>query len=92
MEFEQGRQASSCVEAWSSASLSSCEWGVRPPVELNLEPVAFSRGCNWGASAPLSCDSVLGVPFESGLISSGWGNRCLWDCGMIHEVSCRVSI
>ena len=24
----------------------------------------------------------------SGLISSGWGNRCLWGCGTTHEGFC----
>ena len=28
----------------------------------------------------------------SGLISSGWGNWCLWDCGTTHEGSYQVSI
>ena len=42
----------------------SCEWGVRPLVELDLEPVAFSGGCNRGVSVP-SCVSVLVVPFDS---------------------------
>ena len=92
VEFEQGRQDLSCVESWNSGSLSSCEWDVRPLVELHLEPVAFSGGCNQGVSAPWCCNSVLEVPFESGLILSGWGNRCLWDCGTTHEVSCRVSM
>ena len=53
-ELEQESQASSCVEAWNSAFLSSSSWGVRPLVELYLEPVAFSRGCNWSVSDP-SC-------------------------------------
>ena len=65
VEFEQGSQASSCVEAWNSACLSSCEWGVRPLVELDLESAAFYGGCTWGVSAPLCCDLILGVPFES---------------------------
>ena len=64
VEFEQGSQASSCVEAWNSACLSSCEWGVRPLVELDLEPAAFSGGCNRGVSALSCCDSILMVPFE----------------------------
>ena len=64
VEFEQGSQASSCVEAWNSACLSSCEWGVRPLVELDLEPAAFSGGCTWGVSAPLCCDLIVGVPLE----------------------------
>ena len=28
----------------------------------------------------------------SGLISSGWGNQCLWDCGTTHEGSRWVSM
>ena len=64
VEFEQGSQASSCVETWNSACLSSCEWGVRPLVELDLEPAAFSGGCNRGVSALSCCDSILMVPFE----------------------------
>ena len=92
MEFEQGRQALSCVEACNSGSVSSCEWGVSPLVELHLELVAFYGECNLGVSAPWCYNSIVGVPFKSGLISSGWGNRCLWDCGTTHEVSCRVSM
>ena len=65
VEFEQGSQASSCVETWNSACLSSCEWGVRPLLELDLESAAFYGGCTWGVSAPLCCDLILGVPFES---------------------------
>ena len=65
VDVEQGRQSWSCVEAWNSACLSSCEWGVRPLVELDLESVALSRGCNHCVSAPSCCDSILGVPFES---------------------------
>ena len=65
MEFEQGRQASSCVEAWNSGSVSSCEWGVSPLVELHLELVAFSGECNLGVSAPWCYNSIVGVPFKS---------------------------
>ena len=36
VEFELGRQASSCVEAWNSACLLSLEWGVKPLVVLIL--------------------------------------------------------
>ena len=46
LEFEQGRQALSCVLAWHSACLLSCEWDVRPLVELDLEPASFFGGCN----------------------------------------------
>ena len=65
VQSEQGRQALSCVEAWNSACLSSCEWGVRPLVELYLEPVASSGECNQSVSAPSCCDLIPGVPFES---------------------------
>ena len=34
MGFQQGSQASSCVETWKSALLSRCKTGVRLPVEL----------------------------------------------------------
>ena len=40
-ELEQESQASSCVEEWNSACLSSCSWGDRPLVELYLEPASF---------------------------------------------------
>ena len=42
VELEQESQASSCVEEWNSACLSSCSRGDRPLVELYLEPVAVS--------------------------------------------------
>ena len=45
------------VEAQNSTCLSSCSWGVRPLVELHLEPAAFSRGCNQGVSAPCVVNS-----------------------------------
>ena len=45
-ELKQGSQASSSVEARNSTCLSSCSWGVRPLVDLYLEPATFSGGCN----------------------------------------------
>ena len=65
VEYEQERQALSCVEAWNLACLLSCKWGVRPLVELDLEPVAFFGGCNRGVSALSCCESILVVPFKS---------------------------
>ena len=47
------------------ACLSSCEWGVRPLVELDLEPAAFSGGCTRGVSATSYWVSILRVTFES---------------------------
>ena len=64
-DLEQGAQASSFVEAWNSNCLFSCSWGIRPLVELYLEPAAFSGGCNRGVSGPSCSDLILGVPFES---------------------------
>ena len=64
VDFEQGRQALACVEAWNSACLSSCEFGDRTLVELCLEPVAFSGGYNWGDSGPSCCDLMLRVTCE----------------------------
>ena len=40
-EFEQESQASSCVEEWNSACLSSCSRGDRPLVELCVEPAGL---------------------------------------------------
>ena len=64
VELEQGSQVLSCVEAWNSACLSSCSWGVRQLVKLYLEPAAFSGGCNWGVSAHSCCDFIRGITFE----------------------------
>ena len=63
-DLEQGSQASSCVEARNSSCLLSCSWCVRPLVELCLEPVAFSGGCNQDISAPSCCDFILRVTFK----------------------------
>ena len=41
-ELEQESQASSCVEEWNSACLSSCSQVDRTLVELYLEPAGFS--------------------------------------------------
>ena len=41
-ELEQESQASSCVEEWNSACLSSCLQADRTLVEFYLEPVAFT--------------------------------------------------
>ena len=42
-EFGQESQASSCVEEWNSACLTSCSWSDRPLDELYMEPAVFSR-------------------------------------------------
>ena len=43
-ELEQESQASSCVEEWNSACLSSCSRGDRLLVELYLESAVFFGG------------------------------------------------
>ena len=63
-ELEQESQASSCVEEWNSACLSSCSLVDRTLVEVYLEPVGFSGQCNWGVSAPSCCDFILRVTLE----------------------------
>ena len=63
-ELEQESQASSCVEEWNSACLLSCSQRDRTLVELYMEPVAFSRLCNWGVSPPSCCDLIHKVTFE----------------------------
>ena len=64
VELEQGSQAWSFVEARNPTCLSSGSWGVRPLVELYLEPAAFSGGCIQGVIAPSCCDFIVGVTFE----------------------------
>ena len=96
-ELEQESQASSCVEEWNSACLLSCSQRDRTLVDLYMEPVAFSRLCNWGVSAPSCCDFILRVTFEEVprhrvLILSEQGNWCLLECVMTHEASSRVSL
>ena len=51
-DLGQDSQASSCVEEWNSACLSSCTWDDRSRVELCVEPVGFSGQC-MGVSVPL---------------------------------------
>ena len=64
VDLEQESQASSFIDAWNSACLSSCSWSVKPLVELYLEPAALFGGCNQGVSAPWCCDFILKVTFE----------------------------
>ena len=44
IKVQQGSQASRGVEAWNSTFLSSCQRGIRPPVESGWGIGAFSRG------------------------------------------------
>ena len=52
--FETVSQVLTCVEAWNSAFLSSCQRGFRPPADLNLGPGAL-YGLATGASELPSC-------------------------------------
>ena len=93
-EFEQGSQASSCVEVRNSVCLSSCS-SVRPLVKLYLEPVALFVGCNC-VSVTLHVDFIHRVEFEevSGhrvLIKRGPGNRGPSECGTTHEATSGMS-
>ena len=62
-EFEQESQASSCVEEWNSACLSSCSRGDRSLLELCVVPAGFC-GRYPGVSVPLRV-----VPSSKGLSS-----------------------
>ena len=61
-ELGQESQASSCVEEWNSACLSSCSRSDRPLVELCVEPAVLSGRC-MGVSVPLRfLPSYTGLP------------------------------
>ena len=51
-EYGQESHASSSVDEWISACLSSCSRSDRPLVELSVEPAGFSGRCT-GVSVPL---------------------------------------
>ena len=65
MEFQQGSQASSCVETWNSASLSMCKRGVRLPVEWTQGAGAFSRGSMGLSPLPSCFEFIFWVPVKS---------------------------
>ena len=65
IDFQQGIQVSSCVEALNSAFLSSCKKAVRYPVELSWGTWAFSRDAIRESDLSSHCEGILGVPFES---------------------------
>ena len=64
IEFVQGSQASSSVEAWISAFHSNCERDVRPPVEFRWGIWAFSRGSARESGLPSCCEEILTVPLK----------------------------
>ena len=85
-ELGQDSLASSCVEEWNSACLSSCSWGDRPLVELYVEPAGFSGRCT-GVSLPLRV-----VPLSTGLPSKryrgiGFFSRVDQEIGFCQHVA-----
>ena len=75
-------------EEGNSAGLSSCSGGLRPLVELCVEPAGVSGQCT-GMSVPLrSVPSPTGLPSRGVrhrvLLKSGPGNRGRSACGTTH--------
>ena len=58
--FQTRSQVSTCVEAWNSASLSSCQRGFRPSGELNLGPGAPFELATGVSELPSCCEMILG--------------------------------
>ena len=84
-EYGQESHASSSVEEWISACLSSCSRSDRPLVELCVEPVGFSGRCT-GVSVPLRV-----VPSSKGLPSKrcpgiGFFSRAYQKIGVFQHV------
>ena len=85
-ELEQESQASSCVEEWNSACLSSCSQVDRPLAELYLEPAGFPGQCT-GVSVSLRV-----VTSSTGLQSKkcpgiGFLSRADWEIGVFRNVA-----
>ena len=82
----QDSQASSCVEEWNSACLSSCTWDDRSRVELCVEPVGFSGQC-MGVSVPLGVvHSSTGLP-SKGCPGIGVLSRADWAIRVFRHVA-----
>ena len=84
-EYGQESHASSSVEEWISACLSSCSRSDRPLVELCVEPAGFSGRCT-GVSVPLRV-----VPSSKGLPSKrcpgiGFFSRAYQKIGVFQHV------
>ena len=84
-EYGQESHASSSVEEWISACLSSCSRSDRPLVELCVEPTGFSGRCT-GVSVPLRV-----VPSSTGLPSKrcpgiGFFSRAYQKIGVFQHV------
>ena len=59
--FQTGSQVSTCVEAWNSAFLSSCQRGFRPPAELNLGPGALFELPTRASEVSSCCELILSL-------------------------------
>ena len=59
MLFQTGSQVSTCVEAWNSAFLSSCQRGFRPSGELNLGPGALFELATRVSELPSCYEMIL---------------------------------
>ena len=64
IKLQLASQALSGVEAWNSAFLSSCQRGVRPPVEFRRGIWASSRGLAWESGLPSCCEGILSFPLQ----------------------------
>ena len=62
--MQQRSQDLSCVEAWNSNFLLSCERGVRPPVKFRWLTWNFSQVATGESDLPSFCEGKLGIPFE----------------------------
>ena len=61
MPFQTGSQISTCVEAWNSAFLSSCQRGFSPPAVLNFGTGALFTLANGTSELPSCCELILGL-------------------------------
>ena len=85
-ELLQESQASSCVEAWNSACLLRCSRGVRPLVQLYLEPGGLSGRC-MGVSMPLRvATSSMGLHSKR-CLGMGFLSRADQDIGVLWNVA-----
>ena len=73
-------------EEWNSACLSSCSGGLRPLVELCVEPAGFPGGCT-GVSVPLHVvNSSTGLPSKR-CVGIGFFPRADREIGVFRHVA-----
>ena len=60
MPFQTGSQVSTCVEAWNSVFLSSCQRGFRPLGEMNLGPGVIFKLATRTSELTLGYELILG--------------------------------